>query len=281
MAFARLLATALAALAIPGATTTIHAEPLRGGARVAIDLSSVLSLTLEVKSRGETPTQVDWPGELKLRCVATVSKADERGPTQAKFAFGRVDQRERDSLTQPARSKELRASNARYAISREDSGYVAKGERGDLDRDEQQITAALATMTLGVPPLGEHLEGRAPRSGERIDLPLEVGRRILLILDPSVALESMRLIGEGSSRHEGQDVLAFGVGASLVSANGEDMEATVELTGELLLCPTNGQIVKMSLSGPVKTSATMEEDGTTLELRGKGTWKFDYSAKFE
>lgn len=281
MPFARSLAAALVALALPGASPqTIHAEALRGGAKVAIDLSSAMALTIDVTTRGET-SQVEWPGELKLHCVATVAEADEQGPTQAKLAFGRVTRREADSLSQPARTKELRACNARYELSRESSSWVAQGERGDLDADEREITTALATMLLGIPPLGEHLEHRTPRSGQRIDLPLDVARKVLPLMDPSIALESMKLIGEGSSKHGALDVLAFGVGASLVTSEGGDMEATIELTGELLLSPANGQVVKMSLSGPVKMSATMEEDGATIEMKGKGTWKFEYSARFE
>ena len=60
-----------------------------------------------------------------------------------------------------------------------------------------------------------------------------------------------------------------------------DMSVTADLDGELLLDPSNGHVRSLALSGPVEFTGSAKEGGTRIDLAGKGTWKYDYSANFD
>jgi len=282
MQVASLLAVALfAGVATTNAGTTIHAQPFRANAKVNIALSSVLAATIDVKAGGEARRQIEFPGEVKLTCVATVTHADEAGATLAQLVFGPMVRLEKDSFSRPAVAKEPRASNSSYDLTRAGAGFEAKGARGDLDREEREATAAIAAATLSAPPLGALLDGRSPARNERIELSLDVAKRLLPLLDVSVRIEAMTLTFTATRKEGDLDVAVFEVVTKIVNADQADMSVTADLDGELLLDPSNGHVRSLALSGPVEFTGSAKEGGTRIDLAGKGTWKYDYSAKLD
>jgi len=275
-----LLGAPLALAAAAPSDGRIVAQPLRPGATVQVSASSDMAIRVDVRLGGRKVKELEFPGHLSLTCAASVASADEGGCTAGRLVFGRAREVELDSFGGKATPRTPDYSGATYDVARADSGFSMKGARGRLSPREAEVATALADATLGLPPLGALLDGRAFRKGERIEVPVEVGRKVLGFLFSDAELESLTLGFDGERREAGAEATAFEATATL-NANGGDpsLRVVIKVAGDILVAKSTGLVLAVRMAGPVTMAGAIEDDGRKLDLSGNGTWKVAYTAK--
>jgi hypothetical protein len=104
------------------------------------------------------------------------------------------------------------------------------------------------------------------------------------LLTSDTKVRELRLTFAGEGKEGGVAVARFQPDAKLAtdaSEGSEDLSATIDLAGELLVARATGLVLSIQMTGPVNASATVKEAGQELELVGTGTWTIDYTAKVE
>src|SRR5688572_25244212 len=124
----------------PVGDVRFQAQPLRGGERLGLSMSSEMAVRIAVTVNGESQESVDLIGSIALSCVASVAEADEDGCTSATLAFGKAAEVEGDRLGERPTARVPDYANRNYDVARARSGFEITGARGDLSEREKQVT---------------------------------------------------------------------------------------------------------------------------------------------
>jgi hypothetical protein len=154
-------------------------------------------------------------------------------------------------------------------------GYVATDLAGRIAHDAREaLHGGWFAQLLAEKPL---VEGRA------IEVPAELGTRLLGRPLQGGKLDSFRLVPRAARREDGRDVVVLdaAVTASLPPRDGAlpAVTTTFELAGEVVVARDDGRIVVLSLAGPIRCTGRAEQGGSTIEVAGTGTLAWTYRAQ--
>jgi hypothetical protein len=293
---ARLALVALASLVLVAAQTTpppasvaFGRAPLPKGVRLVATSSNEQSVKSTVKGGG-IEQAVDGTTRVEFAYGVAVTASDEKGTQSGTIELTRAHVHVAMPLGE--QDEESPAAGRTWAAKRAGDGWSFAAAAADKDAppaDDETLTTlnAIAARALEPLPLVTLLDGKRLAVGETVQVGADDAKKLLATFAESwrvtsLALKLAAIQSEGKEdgkRETAHFTLKATLAASGSSAAGAD--ATLELSGEMVVATAHSLLLRASLSGPIKIDGKVGDGDAGITIQGTGDAKWTFAAALE
>ena len=282
-AASRLVVAAFAALALlaaqaaPPDGAAFGRAPLPKGAHLVATASNEQHVKSTVKGGG-IEQAIDGTTKVEFGWTVAVTEADEKGAKEASIDVSRASIHVVTPLGEQDEASKVVGRT--WQATRAADGWSFASKEGAPPDDEGLVTLrAIAARALDPSPIGAALDGRRLAVGETVKLAADDAKRLLATLAESWTVKASELklasVEKESARFEMTTTLA----TSGIAAAGAD--ATMELSGELVVATSNSLVLRASLAGPVKIDGKLGAGAGAVTITGSGDARWSYAAELK
>jgi hypothetical protein len=290
LAIATLAAFAFAAAqAAPPEGATFGRTPLAKGARLVANSRNEQNVKSTVKGGG-IEQSIDGTTSVEFGWTVAVTEADEKAATAAAIEVTRAH----IHLVTPLgeQDEEGKVAGRSFQAVRASDGWGFTAKEGPPPDDEGLVTLrAIAAHALDPSPIAAALDGRRLAVGQKLKLAADDAKRLLATLAESWTVKSFELELASIAKADVKAKDAAGrletarfaakatLAASGAAAAGAD--ATMELTGELVVATASSRLLRASLAGPIRMDGKLGAGEAAITIQGSGEAKWSFAAKLE
>lgn len=291
VALAPFLALALAAAqTAPPETVAFGRAPLPKGSRVVASSSNEQDVKSTVKGGG-IEQAIDGSTRVELGWSVTVAEADEKEAKGATIEVTRAHVHVVSPLLE--QDDDVPVAGRTFLATRAGAGWsfaAKKGKEGDeqpAPDDEGLVTLrAIAAHALDPSPIATALDGKRLAVGDSVKLSAEDAKRLLATLAESWTVKTceLKLASIARADPKAADAAArlesarFTVTTTLAASGPATAgaDATMELTGDLVVATASSRVLRATLSGTIKLDGPA---GAAVSIHGSGQAKWLLSAE--
>jgi hypothetical protein len=284
----------LAAQTSPPETAAFGRAPLPKGTRVVATSSNEQDVKSTVKGGG-IEQAIDGSTRIELGWNVAVAEADEKETKSASIEVTRAHVHVVSPLVE--QDDDVAIAGRSFQATRTSDGWSfagKDGKDGPAPDDEGLVTLrAIAARTLDPAPIAAVLDGRRLAVGETVELSADDAKRLLATLAEAWTVKTCELklasiahadpkAGDAAARLEtARFTVTTTLAASGPATAGAD--ATMELTGELVVATARSLVLRASLRGPIKIDGRLGgaqgSADAAATIHGSGEAKWSLSAE--
>jgi hypothetical protein len=275
--------TLVAAQAAPTDSATFGRAPLPKGVRLVATASNEQNVKSTVKGGG-VEQAIDGATKVEFGWTVAVTESDEKGAKAASIDVTRADIHVVTPLGEQDEASKVVGRT--WLATRSDDGWSFAAKEGAPPDDEGLVTLrAIAARALDPSPIAAALDGRRLAVGETLKLPADDAKRLLATLAESWTVKAfeLKLASIAQRDEKARESARFEMKTTLVTSGiaAAGADATLDLSGELVVATSTSLVLRASLAGPVRLDGRLGGGAGEVRITGSGDAKWSYAAELK